>query len=50
MDFRVECDAETRVGERQAVLMRVTGKAYMTDEDSFMLDGSNLLPQGFLIR
>jgi len=48
--FAVECVEETRVGDRPAVVTRVTGSAYMTGEHCFVLDPDDPLRRGFLLR
>ena len=48
--FTVRCLEKTRVGEFPAVVPEVTGSASITGEHRFVLDRSDPLPDGFLIR
>ncbi len=41
--------AETRVGEFPAVIPEITGSAYMTGFNQFMIDPRDPFPQGFLL-
>ena len=46
----VEVVKEAKVGERAAVIPRVTGSAHITGRHEFVLDPSDELPSGFLLR
>lgn len=48
--FRVHCVEETRVGPYPAVVPEVSGSAHMTGEHHFVLDGTDPLRHGFLVR
>jgi len=48
--FRVRCVSETRAGDFPAVVPEVTGSAHICGEYSFILDNSDPLRNGFLVR
>jgi proline racemase/trans-L-3-hydroxyproline dehydratase len=50
MTFRGEAMEETRVGDFRGILPRVTGRAYITGYNHWLLDRNDPLEHGFLIR
>ena len=48
--FDVKVVRETKVGDRDAVIPLVTGSAHITGRHEFVLDPSDELPSGFLLR
>jgi len=49
-EFRVCCLQETSVGNLPAVIPEVSGSAWMSGEHRFVLDASDPLREGFLLR
>lgn len=47
--FKGEITKETRVGNYQAIIPKVTGSAYITGFNQFLVDPKDSLKNGFLL-
>jgi proline racemase len=48
--FQARLVAETKVGDLPAVIPEITGSAYITGINQFIVDSRDPFPQGFLLR
>lgn len=48
-EFVGEAVAETRIGQYEAFVPHITGRAYTTGVSTFVLDDEDIYPQGFLL-